>query len=124
MRIPISNSSSDPIYKQIKREIRRRIVIGELKDGDVMPSIRQLAFDLQVSVITTKRAYDDLADEGLLLSAPGKGTFVSAKSRVLIKEKKLSQIETKLGEAVTSARLLGVKNSEIKQILSLLLKDE
>jgi GntR family transcriptional regulator len=122
MRILISNTSSDPIYEQIKNEIKHEIVTDRLKDGEMLPSIRKLAKDLQISVITTKRAYDDLEKEGLIASIAGKGTFVSAKNRELIKEKKLRIIEAKLEEAVDAAKLLGVKGKELENILSVLLK--
>lgn len=123
MHILISNSSPDPIYEQIKNEIKRQIVTGELKDGEILPSIRKLAMDLQISVITTKRAYDDLEKEGLLASVAGKGTYVAAKNKELIKEKKLKLIEGKLEEAVEAAKLLGVKDKELEKLLSVLLKE-
>ena len=124
MKILITNSSADPIYEQIKNEIKRQIVTGDLNHGDALPSIRKLAMDLQISVITTKRAYDDLEKEGLLSSVAGKGTFVSAKNKELLKEKKLNLIESKLTEAVEAAKLLGVKPKELERMLSLLLKGD
>ncbi len=123
MHILISNSSRDPIYEQIKNEIKRQIVTGELKDGEILPSIRKLAMDLQISVITTKRAYDDLEKEGLIASVAGKGTFVAAKNKELIREKKLKLIEGKLEEAVEAAKMLGVKDKELEKLLSVLLKE-
>jgi GntR family transcriptional regulator len=124
VKILISNSSPDPIYEQIKSEIEHQIVTGELSDGEVLPSIRKLALDLQISVITTKRAYDDLEKEGLILSVPGKGSFVSAKNKALLKEKKLKLIESKLADAVEAAKMLGVKKKELERMLSLLLKED
>ena len=124
MRILISNSSPEPIYEQIKDEIKRQIVMEELKDGEALPSIRKLALDLQISVITTKRAYDDLEKEGLIASVGGKGTFVAAKNKNLLREKKLKLIESKLGEAVEAAKMLGVKDKEIAKLLSVLLKED
>ena len=124
MKILISNSSADPIYEQIKSEIKRQIVKGDLSDGEALPSIRKLALDLQVSVITTKRAYDDLEKEGLIASVAGKGTFISAKNKGLLREKKMTLIEAKLADAVREAQALGVEKRELKQMLSLLLKDE
>ena len=124
MKILISNSSADPIYEQIKSEIKRQIVKGDLSDGEALPSIRRLALDLQVSVITTKRAYDDLEKEGLIASVAGKGTFISAKNKGLLREKKMTLIEAKLADAVREAQALGVEKRELKQMLSLLLKDE
>lgn len=124
MRILISNSSPEPIYEQIKNELKRQIVTGELKDGEALPSIRQFAMDLQISVITTKRAYDDLEKEGLISSVAGKGTFVSAKNKELIREKKMSLLEAKLSEAAATAKMLGVKDAELKRLLSILLKED
>ncbi len=124
MRILISNSSPDPIYEQIKNEIKRQIITGELHDGEVLPSIRKLALELQISVITTKRAYDDLEKERLITSVAGKGTFISAKNKGLLREKKMNLIETKLTEAVLEAQTLGVDKRELKQMLSLLLKEK
>ncbi len=124
MRILITNSSSEPIYEQIKNEIKRQIVIGELGDGEALPSIRKLAMDLQISVITTKRAYDDLEKEGLIASVAGKGTFISAKNKSFLKEKKLKLIESKLAEAVVASKMLGVKGKDLERMLSLLLKED
>jgi GntR family transcriptional regulator len=124
VKILISNTSPDPIYEQIKSEIEHQIVIGDLSDGEALPSIRKLALDLQISVITTKRAYDDLEKEGLISSVAGKGTFVSAKNKALLKEKKLKLIESKLADAVEAAKMLGVKKKELERMLSLLLKED
>ena len=124
MKILISNTSPDPIYEQIKNEIKHQIVTGELGDGEALPSIRKLAMDLQISVITTKRAYDDLEKEGLISSVAGKGTFVSAKNKELLKEKKLKLVESKLAEAVDAAKMLGIKEKELGRMLSLLLKED
>ena len=124
MKILISNTSPDPIYEQIKNELKRQIVTGELSDGEALPSIRKLAMDLQISVITTKRAYDDLEKEGLITSVAGKGTFISAKNKELLKEKKLQLVESKLTEAVEAGKMLGIKPKELERMLSLLLKED
>jgi GntR family transcriptional regulator len=124
MKILISNSSPDPIYEQIKNEIKRQIVTGELGDGEALPSIRKLALDLQISVITTKRAYDDLEKEGLISSHAGRGTFVAAKNKELLREKKMKFIEAKLADAVSEAKILGIEKHELEQMLSLLVKEE
>jgi len=124
MHILLSNSSPDPIYEQIKNEIKRQIVTGELADGEALPSIRKLAMDLQISVITTKRAYDDLEKEGLLSSVAGKGTFISAKNKNLLKEKRLQLVESKLAEAIEAGKMLGIKPKDLERMLSLLLKED
>ena len=120
MRVVISNASSDPIYEQIARQIRTQIFAGELSEGDLLPSIRALARDLQISVITTKRAYDELEREGLLNTVGGKGTFVAAQNPELLREKKLEAVERKLAEAVDQARLLGVEPEQLSEMLRLL----
>ena len=118
MKILISNSSSDPIYEQIKNELKRQIISGELKDGDPLPSIRKLAMDMQISVITTKRAYDDLEKERLIASVPGRGTFVAAKNKALLREKKMELIELKLSDAVSAAKMLGISVRTLRNKLN------
>lgn len=124
MKVLLSNTSPDPIYEQIKNEVKRQIILGELADGEALPSIRKLALDLQISVITTKRAYDDLEKERLITTVAGKGTFVSAKNRSLLHEKRMNLVESKLAEAVSEAKSLGVDKRDLKQMLSLLLEEE
>jgi GntR family transcriptional regulator len=124
MKILITNTSADPIYEQIKNELKRQIITGELKDGEALPSIRKLALDLQISVITTKRAYDDLEKEGLISSVAGRGTFVAAKNKDLLREKKMKLIESKLTEVVSAAKMLGIEDQELKKTLSLLLRED
>ena len=124
MKIIISNSSPDPIYEQISKQILRQILAGELAEGDELPSIRKLALELRISVITTKRAYDDLMREGFIDSVAGKGTFVAAQNRHLLREKKMRIIEEHLAEAVAAARMLGVKKNELKEMLNILYEVE
>ncbi|HAQ61856.1 TPA: GntR family transcriptional regulator [Candidatus Delongbacteria bacterium] len=120
MKIIIRNSSPDPIYKQISDQLRGMIITGELKSGEALPSIRNLARDLRISVITTKRSYEDLEREGFLETVGGKGTFVAPQNREFIKEQKLKIIEAKLFEAVDEARMLGLKKNELKEMLDAL----
>ncbi|HQO08896.1 MAG TPA: GntR family transcriptional regulator [Clostridiales bacterium] len=120
MKIIIKNSSPDPIYKQISDQLRGLIITGELKSGEALPSIRNLARDLRISVITTKRSYEDLEREGFLETVGGKGTFVAPQNREFIKEQKLKIIEAKLSEAVDKARMLGLKKNELKEMLDAL----
>ena len=120
MRIVLSNASPDPIYEQIARQIRAQIFSGELLEGDPLPSIRALARDLQISVITTKRAYEELEREGLLNTVGGKGTFIAAQNPGFLREKKMKTVEEKLGDAVELARLLGVGPDELTEMLLLL----
>ena len=97
MKIVLSNTSKEPIYEQIKRQIKESILRGELKEEEPLPSIRQLARDLRISVITTKRAYDELEKEGLITSVVGKGSFVAGQNRTFLREKRLKWIEERLG---------------------------
>jgi GntR family transcriptional regulator len=123
VRILISNSSSEPIYEQIARQIKAEIIAGHLEEGEPLPSIRALAHDLQVSVITTKRAYDELEREGFLDSVGGKGTFVAAQNPAFIREKRMKLVEEKLS-AARQARLLGVGLDELTEMLQLLYQEE
>jgi len=123
MKIIISNSSDEPIYEQISKQIKGMILKGELKEGDLLPSIRGLARDLQISVITTKRAYDELEKEGFIETVQGKGSFVAAQNKELMKEKKLKIIEEKLVEVVEESKLLGLSYEEIEEMLKILFEE-
>jgi len=120
MKIVISNSSKEPIYEQIKRQIKESIVRGDLKEHELLPSIRQLAKDLQISVITTKRAYDDLEQEGFIVSVVGKGSYVAGQNREFLREMRLRWIEERLAEVVAESRSLGVTLPELMEMLRLL----
>ncbi len=123
MRIIVSNSSHEPIYEQISSQIKGMIIKGELDVGEALPSIRGLARDLQISVITTKRAYDELEKEGFIETMQGKGSFVAMQNKELMKEKKLKIIEDKLTEIVKESKLLGLKYSEIQAMLVILFEE-
>jgi GntR family transcriptional regulator len=120
VRIVISNASQEPIYGQIRRQIGAQIISGELSERDALPSIRGLARELGISVITTKRAYDDLEAEGFINTVAGKGTYVAAQNLEFLREKKMRIVEEKLGEAVEQARALGIGAEELGQMLRLL----
>ena len=122
MKILLSNASPSPIYEQILRQIRAQILSGDLHEGEALPSIRKLAQTLQISVITTKRAYDELEREGLIDTVGGKGTFVASPNAEYLREKRVRAVEEKLGEAVSEARSTGIGNKELKQMLTLLLE--
>jgi len=124
MNIIVSNASPDPIYEQISRQVRTQIVNGTLEAGDMLPSIRALARELQVSVITTKRAYDDLEKEGFIDSVTGKGSFVAAQNPEFLKEKQMRTIEEKLTEAVDSAKNYGIGKEKLQELLELLYEEE
>lgn len=123
MRIIISNSSDDPIYEQISSQIKSMIIKGDLEVGEGLPSIRGLARDLQISVITTKRAYDELEKEGFIETMQGKGSFVAMQNKELMKEKKLKIIEDKLTEIVKESKIMGLDYSEVEAMLRILFEE-
>ncbi len=120
MRIVISNLSQDPIYKQIAHQIKTAVLTGELVEGEALPSIRGLAKELEVSVITTSRAYQELEREGFITSVPGKGHFVAGQNSELIREKRLHLLEEKLAEVMQEAQLMGLSWEELLEIMRLL----
>lgn len=124
MDIIISNSSPEPIYEQIVRQIKKEILTGELQEGEALPSIRSLARELQISVITTKRAYEELEREGLLETVGGKGSFVAGQNKELWREKRLSILEEKLAEVIKEARLLQISRRELEEMLEVLCEEE
>ena len=117
MTILIDNKSGRPIYEQIVSQLREQILSGELREDEALPSIRDLARDLRISVITTKRAYEDLAALGLIYTLPGKGSFVAAKNMELLREEHLRQIEGHFSEALRLARSAGLRGEELRQML-------
>ena len=120
MDIIISNSSGEPIYSQISAQIKNLILDGTLKEGDALPSMRNLAMQLRISVITTKRAYEDLERDGFIESYTGKGSFVKAQNKELFREEQLKQIEELLSQSCEKARLCGLELSELKEILEIM----
>ncbi|MBU3213996.1 GntR family transcriptional regulator [Clostridium estertheticum] len=123
MTIIISNLSNDPIYLQIIDQIKGLIFSGEIKEGDALPSMRNLAKDLQVSVITTKRAYEELEKEGFIVSLTGKGSFVSGQNKDLLRTKKMKILEEKLKEVLKESKILNLSMEEIINIMKLLKED-
>ena len=124
MDIIISNSSGAPIYEQIVRQLKGLILSGELAEGEALPSMRLLARDLRISVITTKRAYEELEREGFLTTVPGKGCFVAPKNLELARENALRQVEEHLQKAVEAARLGGIAPAEVKETLDIICGEE
>ena len=124
MEIYISNTSGVPIYAQITEQIRAKILSGELKEGEALPSIRLLAKELRISVITTKRAYEDLEAAGFIHTAPGKGSFVAAADPELHREATLKKVEELLSQALDAAAAGGVTRSEVLETLKLLSEGE
>ncbi|MBW4841183.1 MAG: GntR family transcriptional regulator [Paenibacillaceae bacterium] len=120
MDILLSHSSGEPIYLQIVMQIRDSILQGKLTPGTALPSIRQLAKDLQISVITTKRAYNELEQEGLIDSVVGKGSFVSGGNQEFIREQRLKALESKLREVLEESKSLPMSMDELIEWIQLL----
>ena len=124
MKILLSNASPSPIYEQITRQIRTQILSGDLSEGEALPSIRKLAQTLQISVITTKRAYDELEREGLIDTVGGKGTFVASPNAEFLREKRVRAVEEKLSEAIAEARGSAIPHAELRRMFTLLLEQD
>ncbi|MDO5844793.1 MAG: GntR family transcriptional regulator [Methanocorpusculum sp.] len=124
MKIIISNSSDKPIYEQITSQIKKQIVSGELPEGFALPSMRLLAKELRISVITTKRAYTDLEHDGFIETVTGKGSFVAGKNKELIKEQQLKLAEENISNAVEIAKNYGITKEELAEMLVLLYDGE
>lgn len=124
MNIIISNSSGQPIYEQIASQIKSMIITGELREGEALPSMRLLAKELRISVITTKRAYDELEREGFIVSFTGKGSFVAGKNIELIKEQHLKEIENHMQEILKLSKECGLKLDEMIEMMTLLYEGE
>ncbi len=123
MDIIISNSSKDPIYQQIVSQIKNQIINGNIKEEDALPSIRGLAKELQISVITTKRAYEELEREGFIDTVSGKGSFVSSQNKEFLREKRIRSIEEKLSEVVEESKFVGLTITELQEIVAILFKE-
>lgn len=123
MNIIITNGSSKPIYEQIASQIKAAILSGELMEGSPLPSIRALANDLHISVITTKRAYAELEEAGFIDTVQGKGSFVAGGNLELLREERLRQVEALLTSAVAEAASAGIGPDEVREMLDVLLED-
>mgnify|MGYP001624223646 FL=1 len=124
MNIIISNTGGKPIYDQIKEQIKNAVLAGELRSGDALPSIRMLAKELRISVITTKRAYEELEREGFIETVPGKGSFVAQRNSELLREEALRRMEEALESAVQIARRSGIASQDVRSALEMLLEGD
>ncbi|WP_300256887.1 GntR family transcriptional regulator [Clostridium sp.] len=120
MNIVVSNTSGVPIYEQIAKAIKNEILSGDLKENSALPSIRSLASELRVSVITTKRSYEELERDGFIYTLPGKGSYVAEQNKELLMEEKLREIEEKLGEAIDIANSIGLNFNDLVGMLKTL----
>ncbi len=123
MDILISNSSPVALYEQIETQIKNQILSGNIKSGDPLPSIRSLAKELKVSIITTKRAYEELEKEGFIETVVGKGTFVSGANSERLKEAAMAEMESRLEEVIISAKSLGLTLDECIEIFKSLYEE-
>ncbi|MCR5634631.1 MAG: GntR family transcriptional regulator [Lachnospiraceae bacterium] len=124
MNIILSNSSRVPIYEQIEEQIKSQIMTGDIKEGDALPSMRVLAKDLKISIITTKRAYEDLERDGFIESVTGKGSFVKGINSDIVKENMMFAIEEYLEKAVDKAILGKVSKEELTEMLTLIYEEK
>ncbi|MCY8353495.1 GntR family transcriptional regulator [Bacillus haynesii] len=123
MNIIISNSSDEPIYLQIVNQLKDQIVKGELSESEALPSIRNLAKELKISVITTKRAYDELEREGFIVTVAGKGSYVAAINKDMLRETKVKLIEEHIADAVAEAKQIGLTYEELQEMLKLIYEE-
>ncbi len=124
MKILISNASDSPLYQQIKDQIKDAILKGELAAGDALPSIRAFANDIKVSVLTVRRVYDDLEQEGFVTSQVGIGTFVSAGNVELLRDSRRRVVEQKMQDMIKTAKSLGIGKEELSQMMDILYEEE
>ena len=124
MDIIIRNTGEAPIYDQITQQVKGLILSGALSEGEALPSMRALAKDLRISVITTKRAYEELEREGFITSVPGKGCFVAPRNLELVRENALRQVEEYLMKAMEAAKAGGISQTEVAQALDIIYTEE
>lgn len=124
MNIIISNSSSIPIYEQIKTAIKQAIFSNELKEEDMLPSVRSMANDLKISFLTVKRAYDELEQEGYIKTVQGKGSFIAPKNLELIKEEKLKEIQELIEKIYTISKVSNITEEEIQELFKIIFNGE
>ena len=124
MNIIISNNSSVPIYEQIKNAIKNAIISNELKEEEMLPSVRNLANDLKISFLTVKKAYDELEQEEFIKTVQGKGSFVAPKNLEIIKEEKLKEIQDYIEKIYNISRIANISEDEIKELFNMIFKEE
>lgn len=122
MKIIINNSSQQPIYEQVVEQIKSLIVSGELKEHDMLPSVRGLAKELKISALTVKKAYDALESEAFIITVHGKGSYVAGMNRELIQEEQKKEIEADLELAILKGRRCGMSDEELTEVFKLILE--
>ncbi len=124
MNIIISNNSSVPIYEQIKNAIKDAIISNELKEEEMLPSVRNLANDLKISFLTVKKAYDELEQEEFIKTVQGKGSFVAPKNLELIKEEKLKEIQDYIEKVYNISKIANISEDEVKELFKMIFEEE
>ena len=123
MNIIISNNSGEPIFEQIENAIKQAIFSNELKEEDMLPSVRSLANDLKISFLTVKRAYDELEQAGFIRTVPGKGSFVAPKNLELIKEEKLKEVQDYIEKIYNISKVANISEDEIKELFKIIFEE-
>ena len=124
MNIIISNSSSEPIYEQIKKAIKEAIYSNELKEGEILPSVRVLANDLKISFLTVKKAYDELETEGFIKTIQGKGSYILPKNLEFLREEKLKEIENNAVAIVKLSKIYNITEEEVINLIKMMFKED
>jgi len=124
LKVIISNSSDVPLYQQIKEQIKDAVFMGELSEGDPLPSIRSFANDLKVSILTIRRVYEEMEAEGFIVSRAGLGTFVSVKNIELLRDSKRRLVEEKMQEMIQSAKTLSISKEELITMMDILYEED
>ena len=124
MKIIINSSSMVPIYEQIMDQIKAQITAGDLKENDILPSVRTLAKDLKISALTVKKAYDRLEEEGFVTTVHGKGSFVASTNQELLMEEQRKEVEADMEAVIRKARTSGMEDDEIRELFQLIMEDE
>lgn len=123
MKIIVNNSSMVPIYEQIMDQLKTMIINGELRENDILPSVRSLSKELKISALTVKKAYDNLEDEGFTVTVHGKGTYVAAANRELMMEEQRKEVEADFEMAIQKGRRCGLNDQEIRELFELVLEE-
>lgn len=124
MNICIIGDSAVPLYEQITNQIKEQVLKGEIEQGSLLPSIRMMAKELKVSIITVKRAYEDLEQEGFVETVPGKGTYISLDNKERLREIRMSQIEEKIDEIVIAAKSMNMSLQELQERVQMIYEEE
>lgn len=124
MNLIINHTSMEPIYEQIVAQIKAEVIEGRMTAGDALPSVRELSRELKISALTVKKAYDNLEEEGLIVTVHGKGSFIAAANQELLMEERRKELEKELEAAVQKARTGGLTAKEIRESFEIIMEDE